>query len=204
MHKLMIPKKYLIPLFFIMAIAQWVVPINMITGSEKVLKKGQLFKFKTRPVDPNDPFRGKYIQLDFEANTFEFETGDDWTRGAAVFVELIEDIEGYAQIKRIHKTPPSDDISYIKAKIRYQFKVTDTTQRITVDYPFDRFYMEESKALPAEKMYRKRAREEHTITYAEVYINEGDAVLENVFIDGVPIIEATLEFIKEEQNSEVE
>ena len=66
----MINKKTQIVLFVLVALAQLYVPAKMIWDQEDVLKNGSEYKFKTDPVDPNDPFRGKYITLSFDNNTF--------------------------------------------------------------------------------------------------------------------------------------
>ena len=52
---------YIFILFIIVVCAQLFVPSQMIFQQEDVLKTGTAFKFKTQPVDPSDPFKGKYI-----------------------------------------------------------------------------------------------------------------------------------------------
>ncbi|HMB62545.1 MAG TPA: hypothetical protein VKN36_05700, partial [Eudoraea sp.] len=68
------------------------------------------------------------------------------------------------------------------------------------DYPFDRFYMEESKANEAELTYRQSQRDTSKITYALVRIKNGEAVLKDVMIDGISIRE--LVKTKEEEYKE--
>ena len=59
---------------------------------------------------------------------------------------------------------------------------------VDFDLPFNRFYMEETKAKPAEDSYRKAHRDSlPSNIYASVYIKNGEAVLKDVIIDGVPI-----------------
>ena len=55
-------------LFILVVIAQWFVPMQMITEQEDVIATGKTLKFKTAPIDPYDAFRGKYIFLNFENN----------------------------------------------------------------------------------------------------------------------------------------
>ena len=43
----------------VVAAAQLAVPAWMIAGRELTLREGQVFKFRTRPVDPADAFRGR-------------------------------------------------------------------------------------------------------------------------------------------------
>ena len=56
--------------FIAVALIQLLVPAKMIWDQEEVMRDGKVFRFKTEPIDPNDPFRGKYITLSFqEENT---------------------------------------------------------------------------------------------------------------------------------------
>ena len=53
----MLSKKIIFPLFILVALAQLFVPAKMILDREDVLSTGTAFNFKTRPIDPTDPFR---------------------------------------------------------------------------------------------------------------------------------------------------
>ena len=57
--------KYIFILFVIVALIQLFVPAQVILQQESVLETGNVYRFKTQPVDPNDPFRGKYITLNY-------------------------------------------------------------------------------------------------------------------------------------------
>lgn len=82
----------------------------------------------------------------------------------------------------------------MKAKVAY---VTDNgTNRLTIDYPFDRFYMEESKARDAEMAYRESQLDTTQTTYALVKIKAGEAVLKEVMINGIPIREIVADRLK--------
>jgi uncharacterized membrane-anchored protein len=48
---------------------------RMIFHREDVLIHGREVKFVTRPVDPVDPFAGRYVALRFEAETFDTSEG---------------------------------------------------------------------------------------------------------------------------------
>ena len=53
------------------------------------------------------------------------------------------------------------------------------------DLDFDRYYMDEYKAKPAEDLYRKNNRRNDSLntTYALVAIKDGEAVLKDVLIN---------------------
>ena len=166
-------------------LVQIYVPIDMISEKENVLNKGKVYKFKTAPIDPIDPLRGKFVLLSFEENTFEVDTSLDWNQNQKIYLRLKENKEGFAEIASIEQEEPDSD-DYLKAKVKYQ---PYNTTYIQIEYPFDRFYMEEKKAYPAEKLYRNFRRDPSQIAYATVSVLDGDAVLENLFINDVPIKE---------------
>jgi uncharacterized membrane-anchored protein len=176
--------KYLFILFVLVALVQLFVPLQMIFGQEDVLDSGTAYKFKTEPVDPSDPFRGKYITLRYAMNS-AITKDSTWLRQDDVYVYIEEDSLGFAKLTQVSKTPLTIDKDYVMANVNWYDK---NTKKLRFNLPFNRFYMEESKAKPAEDAYRKAQRD--TIpnsTYALVYIKEGEAVLENVIINEVPI-----------------
>ena len=78
-------------------------------------------------------------------------------------------------------------LAFIKAKlVGTNFTYSDVN-RITVEFPFDRFYMDEFEAKDAENVHREASRDTASLTYAMVYIHRGKAVLNDVFIDEVSI-----------------
>lgn len=178
-------KKLLLITFCVVALIQLYVPTKMIFDSEDVLTTGKEFKFKTEPIDPNDPFRGKYITLRFEENHMEQLTDTNWVTNQDVYVELIRDVDGYAKIKTISKTEPSNTEDYVKSKVNYYSQFNERV--VYIDYPFERYYMEETKAPDAEIAYRESARDTSQNTYALVNIKKGQAVLKDVFINETSI-----------------
>lgn len=186
----------LLTTFFLLILAQLYVPASMIWSRENVLREGAEYKFKTELIDPNDPFRGKYITLNFEENTVEVENTADWFGGENIYLSLTTDPEGFAKIASVSKEKPTKDQDYLQAAVGYASGI-DTTQLI-IEYPFDRFYMEESKAYDAEIQFREAQRDTSQVTYALVNIKEGQAVLKDVMIEGVPVSE----LVKSNQNLE--
>ncbi|MES2486246.1 MAG: GDYXXLXY domain-containing protein, partial [Bacteroidota bacterium] len=61
--------KYLFIAFALTALLQAFIPLKMVYDNHNVETEGIVFKFKTEPVDPSDPFRGKYITLEFESDS---------------------------------------------------------------------------------------------------------------------------------------
>lgn len=177
-------KQYLPILFFMMVLAQLFVPASMIWSKEKVLKEGAAYKFVVAPVDPNDPFRGKYIIVNIAANIVDIDGYSKWRENQEVYVLLGTDERGFAFPSMLSVEPPTDNDDYIKVKIIY---AADTY--VEIEYPFDRFYMEENKAYAAESLYFKSLRDTTNIAYALVIVNKGNAVLQDVRINDISIVD---------------
>lgn len=184
----MINKNIVTVAFILTVLAQLFVPGKMIWDREDVINNGIEHKFKTIPVDPNDPFRGKYITLNYLENRIEVENEKYWTSGELVYVSFKTDNNGFSKIKSVSKTKPNDNHDFLKAEVLGVLSDTNATQ-LTINYPFDRYYMEESKAYDAEKTHRKAQIDTTTTTYALVNIKHGVAVLKDVLIDGISIRE---------------
>jgi len=171
--------------FGLLVLIQLWTPAAMIWNRENVLKSGRAFKFLSAPIDPNDPFRGKYIILSFSENSCNNKEKMQWEIGETVYVQLTTDSAGYAAIHSLHKNKPAQRINFVKTKIDYLGY--DSLKAVFIEWPFDRFYMEESKAYNAEQAYIKSSADSSNKTYALVKVKNGDAVLENVFINNIPI-----------------
>ena len=194
-------KKIVIPIFIVVMLAQLYVPAQMILGRESVISEGEVFKFITAPVDPSDPFRGKYIILNFEATEFSLTDENDFEIYQDVYVWLEKDENGYAQIANVTKEAPTDDVQYVKAIVQ-QLTPYENPEKLRVRYLFDRFYMEESKAYDAEVSYRESMENEGSHTYALVHIKDGQAVVTDVFIDELPILQYLKENASQEQEND--
>ncbi len=178
--------KYILLVLALVALAQAFLPIKMIYDSKVVQTEGTVYKFRTQPIDPADPFRGKYVALKFEAE--EWVTEDTaWVAHEQVFAYIKEDSAGFAEIKQLSREPLADGGDYVMAEVAY-FYNNDKTVRIK--FPFDRYYMEESKAPEAEKAYAEYSRSDNAKpAYALVAVKDGSAVLKDVIVDSLPIRE---------------
>jgi uncharacterized membrane-anchored protein len=175
-------------LFGLLALVQLYVPATLILNQEEVLATGRAYKFQTAPVDPSDPFRGKYITLQYRHNTIDVAGTRGWKNGEVIYVLLGRDRSGFARIRQVFKERPSQSPDYVKARVA---AVAHDRHKNTlfIDYPFNRYYMEEFQALPAEQAYAASLQDTTQVTYALVHIKAGDAVLKDVLIGGIPIRE---------------
>ncbi len=180
-------QKIILPAFIIIVLIQLFVPAKMIWDKESIWYTGTEYKFKTAPVDPTDPFRGKYIVLNYKENSVAVGEKDKWISGEDIYVSLTSDNKGFVKIKSVSKEKPAKDQEFVKAQVGFVSGSSPKTLRI--NYPFTRFYMEESKAYDAELAYRRTFRDTSKITYALIGIKDGEAVLKDVFINEMPIKE---------------
>ncbi len=178
-------RKLLLATFIVIALAQLFVPAKMIFDKEDVLKSGLEFRFKTAPIDPNNPFLGKYLTLSFEANTIEVPNDQSWSPGEKIFVSFSKDNSGFAKIASVSKSAPKETDAFVEAKVS---SITGPRpRRVIIDYPFERYYLEESKATPSEQIYTKALSDSNRVSYTLVAIKGGDAVIKDIIIDGVSL-----------------
>lgn len=191
-------RKLILPAFALMVLAQWIVPVKMIVDSEAVLTKGTAYRFRTEPIDPSDPFRGKYVTLRYHAQRFETDTLTKYDEGTEVYAELAADSMGYVKIKNLF-TDPSESPGHnmLKTTIGYVW-VNEGKQIVNLNFSFDRFYMEESKASEAEHVYWNAQRDSTQVAYAIVKIRNGQGIIENVMINDRPILEIVREMNEKE------
>jgi uncharacterized membrane-anchored protein len=177
-------KKLILPLFILLVLVQWLVPGEMIWKKEKVLLKGKEFKFETEPVDPIHPFRGRYLSLNFVSDEFNFDSVLNLQTGEDVYVELKENKQGFAEIRNISRTAPTNNSQYIIGSLSSITTTGGDTIRYTayIEYPFEEYYMEEFKAPKVEEIFRSVGRDSLHSTYAVVKVLNGDAVMKDLVI----------------------
>lgn len=187
--------KVIVFIFFVlMCLGQWLVPGFMIYQQEAVIADGTIYKFKTQPIDPTDPFRGSYITLYFESNFFD--TSEQFESGQNLFLSFDTDDNGFALIRHASSTPPATG-DYLAVSVQYQ----DSDGRTYINYPFNRFYLEESKAAGAERAYWDANRvDSNQVAYAEVRIKDGVSSLIDVKINDRSIVDLVREANAREGN----
>ena len=182
-------KKFSLITLGILIIAQLAVPFSMIKSRENILRNGELYRFKTRPIDPADPFQGRYVRLVFESDYIECseEEESELTYKQPLYAILGTDSDGYARFAGLNLERPESG-AYLKTHYRRKYTVRNPESRIRmfkgirIHVPFNRFYMAESKALRAEKRVSEATRT--TNCWANVRILNGNAVIEDVLAEG--------------------
>jgi uncharacterized membrane-anchored protein len=163
-------------IFVLVGLAQLGVPASLIWKREQTLRRGSVWKFRTAPVDPVDVFRGRYVALEFETESQEILPPPNVSDNRSVFITVRQSPEGFAEIDQVLLSPPAGD-DFIEAQLRGK----------TVSLPFDKYWVTERDAPAAEAAYRAQSRREKRNAFATVRVFRGDAALEHLYLDGMPL-----------------
>lgn len=175
----------LLAAFAVLVIAQWAVPAGMILRREASMVRGNEFKLRVRPVDPYDAFRGRYVQLGFDPITVPPPGGVRVVPGQKAYALLKADSAGFVMVEAVTSTAPKDG-DYLEVTLRPDANFGGTgSGRAQIVWPFDRYYMEETVAPAAERVYRDQA--SSTTAYVTVRVLNGTGVITGLYLDGVPI-----------------
>ena len=132
----MSPRRRLV--FLALVAAQLLVPLGMIGVNELALATGTKVTLLTRPIDPLDPFRGRYVALGYEISSL----ADLRARpGSTVWVELEPRGDRWVA-RRVHTSEPETDRPFIRGVVRDG----------RVVYGIETFYADEDEAPRLERL----------------------------------------------------
>jgi hypothetical protein len=148
------------------------------------------------PVDPADPFRGRYVSLSYAVERQAHPLRGTPNYKDPVYAVLKAHKGRGAEVLYVATEEPKSGL-FLKVHPSY----ADADERIHIDIAFDRYYMEESLAPAAETAYREAAGTQafdaagnavregggRKPSYARMRISGGRGVLEGVLLAGVPI-----------------
>jgi uncharacterized membrane-anchored protein len=181
--------KYIVAL---MIAAQIAIPSAMIQRYESTIQNGSLYKFKVDPVDPADPFKGRYVRLNFDVSGWErkYQSDDQLAKKSNAYATLKLDSEGFVAIDRLYKSKPKDQ-EYLKVKVNYIWAKNklNTPTTYTISLPFNRYYAQEDKAPEIERRVQRRNRNDEVTSSVDVRVLNGLGVIEQLYIDGKKVEE---------------
>lgn len=170
--------------FILVALLQWFVPGLMIFKYESTLLSGKIFRFEIAPVDPYDALRGRYLWLSFKENTLQERADLKVTRGQYIYVMLKTDDHEFARFSD-YALEPSRGKNYLKLQVQYNYN-----GKIGVEIPFRKYFVNETSASKAEIIYNRGARaDSKSEAYVLVRVKNGNAVIEELYINGKPLPE---------------
>jgi uncharacterized membrane-anchored protein len=124
--------------FAVLVAAQLVVPLALIGVNEVALATGTEVTLATTPVDPLDPFRGRYVELRYEISLLSARTRD-----GTVYVELEEQGDRWVAY-RVHTAYPDTDRPVIRGLV----------ERGAVTYGIETYFADEDEAPRLEREAR--------------------------------------------------
>ncbi|MGV3659198.1 MAG: GDYXXLXY domain-containing protein [Prosthecobacter sp.] len=166
-------------LFGMVALAQWAAPLMQIWTHERTLTQGTLIKLKCTAPDPYDPLRGRYLAVSPVQREVTVPKDMKLEAGMPVYATLTPDANGLTTLSTVSLTPPAG-VTYVRLKTRY---VYDYDSKAAIEWPFDRYYINEKLAPEADKWFAENIRLKDGIV-AEVRVLNGRAVLEDLSLNG--------------------
>ncbi len=167
-------------LFVVLAILQVSAALYMVWRWEDILQTGQSYRWQTAPVDPYDALRGRYVRFSFKGIKVPLVGEAVPGVGQRAYALIGRDEKGYAVLQGVQSERPRKG-EYVRVKVQQV-----SAGFVSVNLPFDRFYLEESLAPEAEKAFRAAAGQESSVA---VRIKNGDAVVEELYIENIPLLD---------------
>lgn len=164
-------------IFGLAALAQWAAPLSQIWTHEQTLAKGTLIKLKCAAPDPYDPLRGRFLAVRPEENKATLPEGLQIPQGTHVYITLTPGADGLSTITALSTTPPAEGI-WMRVRTQWVYE-----KEATIEWPFERFYINEKLAPEADRWFAENIRAAKGIT-AEVRVLNGRAVLADLSLDG--------------------
>ena len=178
-------------IFLLYAVIILLVPIYLVVKSEGILTNGTLYKFKPQAYDPFDPFRGKFLRVNYD--TEGIKSDEDIEEGDRVYVSIGIDNEGYAFFDKAYKNPPSEG-DYLHTIVTYVYYndyeyiqeegASSLEMGIEIPDHMNKYFINENKALDAENVFRWKREE----IYIGVRILNGEARIQDIYVEGQPLL----------------
>jgi uncharacterized membrane-anchored protein len=172
-------------LFVALALIQLAVAAGAIVRSELALRSGEVVRFELQPVDPVDAFRGRYVALRFAADRAPVPEDLPPVHRMRIHVPLRADDKGFATFGEVALSAP-DEGAYLTLRSGVEFTDDDGGRVVSVALPFRRYYMTEELAREVDRsMWRRGLRP----AWVTVRVRHGVGVIEELFVDGLPVRE---------------
>lgn len=169
-----------------LALAQIAVPAQMALNQVMVRAKGVQLRIRCAPVDPVNPFMGRYVRLNLSGEVAAPKSRPGRAgRMQDAWVTYTLDEQGFVNPAALYWVRPKDAPS-----LKVRTSGFDQDGKIRFSYPFDRYYMNEMKAPEVDRAmaggrWNLRPRE----VFVTVRVLGETAVLEELHLNGLPVLE---------------
>ena len=178
--------KYLLYVLCATTVMQICTLIYQISSYEYILNFGKTIMLRTRPIDPYDAFRGRYVALDLASVRTEkakYSCKDNCEHIPFYISYTLENNESV--INKISMQKPDNDLPYLKLKPRVS-RFYDEPDNLVFNYPFDRLYMQEDIAMNVDR-YNREVFDRHVVVVIKAA--NGKGIVQDVLVDGTPLAE---------------
>ncbi len=132
-------------IFFALVAIQVLVPVGMVAAHEHAISSGKKILVQAQPIDPEDFFRGQYVDLRYQFSTVS--TTDSVAAGQTIYVVLAKREKGvwrsvFASTHRPSGGLPSSDFIVIRGKATYYAR---SGGQVSVIYGVETLYVEEGQ-----------------------------------------------------------
>jgi hypothetical protein len=185
--------------FVVAAVAQWLLPLSGIWQHERVIARGTIVRIECGAPDPYDPLRGRYLAVrPVESRVPKPEgmaEGITDRDAVPVWATLVAGKDGLSRIESLSLEPVAGP-TVIRLVAKWpHWGGSPRRETVFVEWPFDRFYLNERLAPDADKLVADWLRDGKK-TVAEVSLLDGRAVLTDILFDGVSIRELVKQQVK--------
>ena len=172
-------------LLIVLFVVQLLVPSKMVYDHLQLINSGHRYFFKCIPLDPADPFKGRYVYLNFENQSVTMLKDPKKSKNTKVYITFSIDSNQKARAHTLSTSLPNTT-DYLYTQIIDEIEVGADSMEYVIDVPIHKYFMNEFKALQAEQAYINATRD-GVETMAEVVIWKGQIQLVGLYINGVPI-----------------
>lgn len=177
-------------IFGVAALAQWAGPLSRIYTYEQTLTQGTLIKLKCTAPDPYDPLRGRFLAIRPEQQQIPIPETLRLQEGTTFYASFSTGDDGLTTLSGVSLSPPENGES-IRLRTRYYAYGNN----VNIDWPFERFYINEKLAPEADAWLAENIRSAEGVI-AEVRVLNGTAVLADLSLDGKSFREILKERVK--------
>jgi uncharacterized membrane-anchored protein len=188
--------KLIKPLIAALFVVQLAVPAYMIYEQNQILSDGVEYKFKTVPIDPYDPFRGRYVTLRYDVTADPIAADDYLQKGDWIYAVIDTNDKGFATFTKLMSNKPEAPQDYMKLQVSWG----SPNSGYYVKVPFTRYYAQEDVAPKIEQVVWRRQEQEIDDVYVAINVLNGKAALKELYIDGLPVRDFLDKKLQKQQN----
>lgn len=173
--------RYRLVLFGLVVLLQLWVPLRGILRYEAALRAGAVYKVRVEPVDPEDPFRGRYlaVRLVLDGDVEIDPPADE------AWATIEADPDGFARALATSASRPATGDA-VRVRRSWRSRADGEGRETALQLTVDRYYMNERAARAVDRrMWSRNGTAD--ASYALVRVKDGVAALEAIVVDGRPL-----------------